>query len=114
MTGANGFIGSSLIKTLVAHDIEVVAVDVSFAVDHLPSSCLITRVEAAVDASLSAKLPEGVYDAFYHLAWRGVNGTDKADPNVQLDNIRMAVDCANICKTIGVKKVMFFIESKGN
>ena len=106
VTGANGFIGSSLIEKMIANNVEVVAVDVSFAVDHLPSSCLITRVEAAVDASLSAKLPEGVYDAFYHLAWRGVNGTDKADPNVQLDNIRMAVDCANICKTIGVKKLL--------
>ena len=106
VTGANGFIGSSLIKTLVAHDIEVVAVDVSFAGNRLPSSDLITKIEAAVDNSLSSRLPEGVYDAFYHLAWRGVNGTDKADPNVQLDNIRMAVDCANICKTIGVKKLL--------
>ena len=42
VTGANGFIGSSLIKTLVAHDIEVVAVDVSFAGNRLPSSDLIT------------------------------------------------------------------------
>lgn len=106
VTGANGFIGSSLIKTLVAHDIEVVAVDVSFAGNRLPYSDLITKIEAAVDNSLSSRLPEGEYDAFYHLAWRGVNGADKADPNVQLGNIRMAVDCANICKTIGVKKLL--------
>ena len=106
VTGANGFIGSSLIKTLVAHDIEVVAVDVSFAGNRLPSSDLITKIEAAVDKSLSSRLPEGEYDAFYHLAWRGVNGADKADPNVQLDNICMAVDCANICKAMGVKKLL--------
>ena len=106
VTGANGFLGSSLIKTLVAHDIEVVAVDVSFAGNRLPSSDLITKIETAVDNSLSSRLPEGEYDAFYHLAWRGVNGADKADPNVQLDNIRMAVDCANICKAMGVKKLL--------
>ena len=106
VTGANGFIGSSLIKTLVAHDIEVVAVDVSFAGNRLPSSDLITKIETAVDNSLSSRLPEGEYDAFYHLAWRGVNGADKADPNVQLGNIGMAVDCANICKAMGVKKLL--------
>ena len=106
VTGANGFIGSSLIMTLVAHDIEVVAVDVAFAGNRLPSLGLITKIETAVDKSLSSRLPKGEYDAFYHLAWRGVNGADKADPNVQLDNIRMAVDCANICKGMGVKKLL--------
>lgn len=106
VTGANGFIGSSLIKKLVANNVEVVAVDITFAGDRLPNTDLITKVESGVDAALADKIPAGEYDAFYHLAWRGVNGAEKADPTVQLANIKMAVDCANVCKQIGVKKFL--------
>ena len=106
VTGANGFIGSSLIKKLVANNVEVVAVDITFAGNRLPVTDLITKVESGVDATLAEKIPAGEYDAFYHLAWRGVNGAEKADPTVQLANIQMAVDCANVCKQIGVKKLL--------
>lgn len=106
VTGANGFIGSSLIKKLVEKGIEVVAVDMSFALPRLPETPLITKIESGVDVSLIEKLHAGEFDAFYHLAWRGVNGAEKADPTVQLANIQMAVDCANICKQLRVKKYL--------
>ena len=106
VTGANGFIGSSLIKKMIANNIEVVAVDITFAGNRLPDSNLITKVESGVDAALAEKIPVGEYDAFYHLAWKGVNGADKADPSVQIANIQMAVDCANICKQLNVKKLL--------
>lgn len=106
ITGANGFIGSSLVKKMVANNVEVIAVDITFAGDRLPISDLITKIESAVDATLADKIPVGEYDAFYNLAWRGVNGTDKANPTVQLSNIQMAVDCADICKKLSVKKYL--------
>ena len=106
VTGANGFIGSSLIKKMIANNIEVVAVDISFAGNRLPDSNLITKVESGVKAALAEKIPAGEYDAFYHLAWKGVNGAEKADPSVQIANIQMAVDCANICKQLNVKKLL--------
>lgn len=106
ITGANGFIGSSLIKKMVSNNVEVVAVDITFAGDRLPATDLITKIEPGVDAALADKIPAGEYDAFYHLAWRGVNGAEKADPTVQLANIQMAVDCANICKKLSVKKYL--------
>jgi nucleoside-diphosphate-sugar epimerase len=106
VTGANGFIGSSLIKNLVEGGVAVVAVDLSFAASRLPENPLITKTESGVDVSLSEAIPEGEYDAFYHLAWRGVNGAEKADPTIQLANIKMAVDCANVCKQLGVKKLL--------
>ena len=106
ITGANGFIGSSLIKKMVANNVEVVAVDITFAGDRLPATDLITKIEPGVDPALADKIPAGEYDAFYHLAWRGVNGAEKADPTVQLANIQMAVDCANICKKLSVKKYL--------
>lgn len=106
VTGANGFIGSSLIKKMNANNVEVVAVDITFAGNRLPDSNLITKVESGVDAALAEMIPDGEYDAFFHLAWRGVNGVEKADPSVQLANIQMAVDCANICKQLNVKKLL--------
>lgn len=106
VTGGNGFIGSSLIKKLVANGIKVVAVDKTFQGERLPDSELITKIESCVDASLVEKLPVEEYDAFYHLAWKGVNGADKANPSVQLANIQMAIDCADICKKLNVKKYL--------
>ena len=106
VTGANGFIGSSLIKILINEEVKVLAVVMSFALPRLPESGFITKIESGVDATLADKIPVGEYDAFYHLAWRGVNGAEKADPTVQLANIQMAVDCANICKKLSVKKYL--------
>ena len=106
VTGGNGFIGSSLIKKLVANGIKVVAVDITFQGERLPDSELITKIESCVDASLVEKLPVEEYDAFYHFAWKGVNGADKANPSVQLANIQMAIDCADICKKLNVKKYL--------
>lgn len=106
VTGGNGFIGSSLIKKLVANGIKVVAVDITFQGERLPESELITKIESCVDASLVEKLPVEEYDAFYHLAWKGVNGADKANPSVQLANIQMAIDCADISKKLNVKKYL--------
>lgn len=106
VTGSNGFIGSSLIKKLVANGIKVVAVDITFQGERLPESELITKIESCVDASLVEELPVEEYDAFYHLAWKGVNGADKANPSVQLANIQMAIDCADICKKLNVKKFL--------
>lgn len=106
VTGGNGFIGSSLIKKLVAKGIKVVAVDITFQGGRLPESEFITKIESCVDVSLVEKLPVEEYDAFYHLAWKGVNGADKANPSVQLANIQMAIDCVDICKKLNVKKYL--------
>ena len=106
VTGANGFIGSSLIKKLTENGVKVVAVDINFSTSRIPDTELITKIESGVGASLVDNIPADEYDAFYNLAWRGVNGAEKADPTVQLANIQMAVDCANVCKEMGVKKLL--------
>ena len=38
VTGANGFIGNSLIKKLIENNVKVVAVDISFAAPRLPET----------------------------------------------------------------------------
>lgn len=108
VSGANGFIGSSLIKKLIVNNVEVIAIDISFSKSRLPESSLITSIEFSFDDmnKIQEMLPEGQYDAFYHFAWRGVNGPDKADPVIQLDNIQMAMKCAMLAKKLNCKKFL--------
>lgn len=106
VTGANGFVGSSLIKRLLAENVHVVAVDIRFAPDVFPETDLLTKIEAYVDSDLADWIPSGRYDAFYHFAWRGVNGSEKSDPYVQLVNIRMAVTCADVCHRLNIPKLL--------
>ena len=108
VTGANGFIGSSLIKKLVANGVVVVALDISFAASRMPKKDLVEAVEVKLDDvdEMLARIPAGEYDAFYHFAWQGVNGADKADPSVQLKNCQMTINCATVAKALNCKKLL--------
>lgn len=108
VTGANGFIGSSLIKRLIDNNTNVIALDVSFSSSRLPQSDLVMEIELGLDdvEKLMEAIPSNEYDAFYHLAWAGVNGPTKADPFVQLQNINMVMNCATLAKRINVKKFL--------
>ncbi len=108
VTGANGFLGSSLILKLMENGIHAVAIDISFENSRLPQSGYITKIEMELDgiAELSQAIPKNEYDAFYHFAWQGVNGAEKADPIVQLHNAQMAVNCAATAKSIGCRKFL--------
>lgn len=108
VTGANGFIGSSLIKKLAKNEINVVAIDISFSNSRLPVSELITCIETTIDSvdALVTAIPQNDYDAFYHFAWRGVNGTEKSDPTIQLANINIAITCAKVAKILNCRKFL--------
>ncbi|MBQ9230726.1 MAG: NAD(P)-dependent oxidoreductase [Prevotella sp.] len=108
ITGANGFIGSTLVKKLVDNNVRVLAIDLSFTPSHLPESELVTKLETYIVSAedLVNKIPQGEYDAFYHFAWAGVNGVVKADPIAQIKNIEMAAICMNACKQIRCKKFL--------
>ena len=108
VTGANGFLGSTLIKKLVDSKIKVLAIDVSFSPSHLPETELVNKLETFITGveDLVKKIPVAEYDTFYHLAWAGVNGAVKANPIAQVKNIEMAVICMTVCKQIGCKKFL--------
>lgn len=108
VTGANGFIGSSIVKRLIQNDVSVVALDISFENSRLPDDGRITPIEISLDdsARMLAAIPSGEYDAMYHFAWQGVNGADKADPIVQLNNCQMTLNCATVAKTLQCRKLL--------
>lgn len=108
VTGANGFIGSTLVNNLLKNGVEVVAIDVSFANSRIFEGGRLVKLELGLDdiEKLKALIPINNYDAMYHLAWAGVNGPSKADPTIQLGNIQLGINCAQLCKVIGVKKLL--------
>lgn len=108
VTGANGFIGSSLIKKLIKNNVEVVALDISFANSKLPENDLIKQIKVGLDDAkkLEEVIPSNEYDAFYHFAWAGVNGWSKADPVVQLKNAEITMNCATVANNIKCKKFL--------
>jgi len=108
VTGANGFIGGNLVNNLLKNGVKVVAIDISFAAPRFSDCDLVVKLETGLDdvEKLKTLIPEGEYDAMYHLAWAGVNGPSKADPTIQLNNIQLGVNCAQLCKAIGVKKLL--------
>lgn len=106
VTGANGFIGSNLIKKLIDNNIEIIAIDLSF--DNLPNSNLIEKFEISVNDIDELLFNPECYDCdlFYHFAWDGVNGDKKGDINIQLKNVELSLNCAKIAKELNIKKFL--------
>ena len=105
VTGANGFVGSNLVKKLVENNIEVLAIDLSFNPSRLEENQLIEKVELSIDNihSLKDKVNKE-YDLFYHFAWVGSAGPLRSDEKVQVQNAMWTVDCLRVAHEIGCKK----------
>lgn len=108
VTGANGFIGKTLVNALLEKRYEVVALDVRFD-DVLLNNASVTCVNVMNKevAELKDVIPSAEYDCFFHLAWVGTSGPARADYAVQLNNVKMACDYILLCKEVGCKRVVY-------
>lgn len=108
VTGANGFLGKELIRRLLDDGYEVLAIDISFSGFDLEKNprLHIYTVDLSDAYELKRVVSNSVYDTVYHFAWRGVNGSEKSDPQVQLDNIRMLINCVNAAKAAGCRRFL--------
>jgi nucleoside-diphosphate-sugar epimerase len=105
ITGANGFVGSNLVKKLVENNIEVLAIDLSFNPSRLEANEKIETLELSIDniASLKDKIAK-TYDVFYHFAWVGSAGPLRCDEAVQVKTAMWTVDCLRTAHEIGCQK----------
>ena len=105
VTGANGFVGSALVKKLVENNIEVLAIDLSFNPSRLEENDKIQRLELSIDniSDLKNRITKK-YDVFYHFAWVGSAGPLRCDEKVQVQNAMWTVDCLREANEIGCKK----------
>lgn len=108
VTGANGFVGSALVRELLRHDYTILAVDLAGHQENLPNDRKVSFVplELAQIEKLARKVPEQKYDVFFHLAWAGSAGPARADTALQLQNAQWTVDALRTAKKLGCKRVL--------
>lgn len=101
VTGATGFLGVWLVNELVSKGYEVIAVgrDAYKMPEEWQRDNRIMCMEYSVD-DLSVKKA----DVFFHFAWRGTTGEDRADVSVQLDNAKLACEAVVLAKAMGCKR----------
>ncbi len=108
ITGANGFVGGALTRELLAHDYTIHAVDRPGCSNNLPEDKRVNFVpcDMAEIATLKEKLPDTSLDLFFHLAWAGSAGVDRADTSLQLQNVQWTVDALRTAKKLGCKRFL--------
>lgn len=108
VTGANGFIGKTLVNALLEKCYHVVALDIRFD-DVLANDDRVTCVNVMNKevAALAKEIPHQEYRCFFHLAWAGTSGSARADYTVQLNNVKLACDYIKLCSEIGCKRVVY-------
>lgn len=106
VTGANGFVGSALVKELVKNDVEVLAMDMPGCNGNLPVCDKVKFLPLALDniSDLKDLIDDRDFDCFYHFAWAGSAGAARADTKLQLQNAQWTIDCLRAAKEVGCKK----------
>ena len=106
VSGANGFVGAAVVRSLIAKGIEVYALDLAGINDRLPASDLIKFIP--YDLRESKMLPDLIkereFDVFYHFAWIGSAGSMRTDASLQLNNAVWCIDSLRAAKLLGCKK----------
>ena len=111
ITGANGFIGTALCRTLSGQGLETIAVvrsreeDVS-GLEELPS-VRIVYCDMASFKDLAQYIPDRDVDVLYHLAWAGSAGPMRGDSRVQIDNVRYTCDTVSACADLKCPRFVF-------
>lgn len=108
ITGANGFIGSHLLKEILKDDNEVFAVikdeneDLE-AIKYLPHLHIV-YCDLYDIKSLPTKIVDRDIDICIHLAWIGSSGEARGDYDLQLMNVKFALDVVKITLEMGIKR----------
>lgn len=108
VTGANGFIGETLVSALLEKGYDVVALDFRFD-NALASNSRVkcVNVQKKKVSELKSEIPDDDYMCFFHLAWAGTSGDGRADYEMQLNNVRLTCDYIKLCSEIGCKRVVY-------
>mgnify|MGYP002517264032 CR=1 FL=1 len=105
ITGANGFIGSHLLKKFFDAGDTVYAIikDRNEDISNISECqniiyCGLDNLDSIYDELKNLDTP-----VFYHLAWAGVNGYSKSDYTTQIMNVKMTLDVASFAKKLNAR-----------
>ena len=108
VTGANGFVGTWLLKELSdkVEGITAIIKDENEDISQIKGLKNVKIVYSELDGleELDKKLNDKEYDVFYHLAWSGSTGPARAEYDLQLRNVKWTCDAVKIASKLGCKK----------
>lgn len=108
VTGANGFIGSSLLRLLSEQGIQIYAIvkDENENIDNIINISGVKIVYCSLEEihKLPQLIKDSDIDTCIHLAWAGSFGNDRADYEMQLLNCKYALDVVSVVAKMGVKR----------
>ena len=110
VTGASGFIGLHLVRELLDHDYEVLAVAHSEQgaekLRRLQDPNLCPVICDIPEFGALCKAASGTYDVFFHMAWAGVSGDANRDMSIQARNVMGAVKAIEVAKKLHCKRFL--------
>lgn len=108
VTGASGFIGRALTQELLRLNYKVYAIVRKKEKLSSLSNPNLYVIEADFEdySTLSRKIPECDFEAFFHLAWSGY-GTQTNDYNVQMQNVLYSCHAATAASELNSRKFIF-------
>lgn len=104
ITGANGFVGNALVKELLNHGVEVIALAREGARNSIPKEVRFVPYQLEDSNRIAELIPDRDIDVFYHFAWAGSAGSARADTALQLQNAQWTVECLRSAKEINCKR----------
>lgn len=107
VTGATGFVGKWLVEELLKQGNAVTIIVRNKKSIPTAWTSRVTVIEATLDILSSLKqedFPEKKADIFFHLAWDGTSGYDRADTCKQLKNVAYTCDAVHLASQLGCSR----------
>ncbi len=106
VTGATGFLGRNLVEELLHLGEEVIVI--VREPDKIPNSWKkrVTILKGSLNDLITLETDLDA-EIFYHFAWAGTSGPERADYNLQIQNISAACGAVELAERMGCKRFVY-------